>query len=151
MIECSTITGEMKLVPKEALTFRISVYAIIKHHGKILVQELKNNSKFFFPGGGVELGEKLKDALNREVTEETGLEIEIEKLLHTSETFFYYEPENAAWQCYSFFYQCKPLTVELLSANAVNDNEVKGSIWADLSSLKKADFKDPADEVFHLL
>ena len=151
MIECSTITGQKKLVPKEKLTFRISAYAVIRNEGKILVQELRNNDKYFFPGGGVEFGEKLEETLKREVMEETGIEIEVEKLLHTTETFFYYEPENAAWQCYSFFYICRPLTFKLLAHEEVDDYEARCSKWVELSGLKKEDFKDPADEVFQLL
>ncbi len=37
--------------------------------------------KWEFPGGGVEFGERLEDALVREVMEEYGFEIEVKKLL----------------------------------------------------------------------
>lgn len=37
--------------------------------------------KWEFPGGGVEFGEKLEDALVREVMEEYGFSIEVEELL----------------------------------------------------------------------
>lgn len=148
MIECSTITGATKSIPKDKLTFRVAAYALIQDNGKILVQPLTNNDKYFFPGGSVEFGETREEALKREVKEETGLDIEVGKLLHTTETFFYYESEDAAWQFYAFFYLCKPLSFELLADEEVDDDEAKASIWVELDSLKKDDFKDPADEAF---
>ena len=35
MIDCESIYGDRKLVPKEKLVFRPSVYAIIVHGGEI--------------------------------------------------------------------------------------------------------------------
>lgn len=37
-----------------------------------------------FPGGKLEFGEKLENCLHREVREETGLEVEVERLLYAN-------------------------------------------------------------------
>lgn len=61
---------------------RTGAKAIIVHNGKILVLKEKvtreNQEKIIhdFPGGGIELGEVLTDALKREVFEEVGLTVE---------------------------------------------------------------------------
>lgn len=49
---------------------------IFNPEGKIfLMKSHKWNDKYVIPGGHVELGEKLRDTLKREVKEETGLDV----------------------------------------------------------------------------
>ncbi len=57
----------------------IAVGAIIRHQDRlVLIRRDKEPAKGFwtFPGGAVELGESLQDAVRREVLEETGLQVE---------------------------------------------------------------------------
>lgn len=59
---------------------------IVNSEGRIFLAkrggEARNERyKWEFPGGGVEFGEQLEDALAREVMEEYGFEIEVETLL----------------------------------------------------------------------
>ncbi|MDX1701575.1 MAG: NUDIX domain-containing protein [Melioribacteraceae bacterium] len=64
---------------------RIRSGAIIEIDGKIaLIKRVRSNHEYFvFPGGGVEEGESLEAAAIREIKEELGIVIEIEKLLTT--------------------------------------------------------------------
>ncbi len=61
---------------------RTGAKAIIVHEGKVLIIRQKISRPggdeiiHDFPGGGIELGERLTDALKREVFEEVGLRIE---------------------------------------------------------------------------
>jgi len=60
-----------------------AVAAVIVEDGRILLVKRAaepSKGKWSVPGGSVEWGESLVDALKREVHEETGLEIEVEKL-----------------------------------------------------------------------
>ena len=61
---------------------RPGVKALIVNQGKILMVKERIEGRIIhdFPGGGVDYGEDLKKALKREVFEEIGLEIKIEKI-----------------------------------------------------------------------
>lgn len=63
------------------------VYAVILKEGKVLMVKNKKYNNWTLPGGGVEKGETLEQAAIREVWEETGLTVEIGKLLAVNETF----------------------------------------------------------------
>jgi nucleoside triphosphatase len=54
----------------------------------LIVRSTKWNSKYIIPGGHIELGEKMKDALIREVKEETGLKIYDIELLSLKESIY---------------------------------------------------------------
>ncbi len=66
------------------ITPKLTVDAAIILNGKIVLIKRKNQpyqGKFALPGGFVEIGETTKEATVREAYEETGLSIEIIKLL----------------------------------------------------------------------
>lgn len=88
MVKCKSIKGNYVELPEEKLSFRPSAYAVIIHDGQILMLNNKSNGKLFFPGGGIKIGERIEEALKREVREETGLEIQVEKFIHFKEQFF---------------------------------------------------------------
>jgi ADP-ribose pyrophosphatase YjhB (NUDIX family) len=70
MIECITHYGHKKLLPKDKLTFRPSVYAIIVDNGKVLLLNTRHTGRYSLPGGGIDIGETLEVALKREDREE---------------------------------------------------------------------------------
>lgn len=53
---------------------------IYNKEGKILLQKRSDNGRWGNPGGAMELGETVLDALKREIKEETSLEIEAPEL-----------------------------------------------------------------------
>jgi ADP-ribose pyrophosphatase YjhB (NUDIX family) len=74
----------MQPVPDPTLAneLRAGVAAIIRNsHGQILLQRRSDNGLWGLPGGSVEIGESVREAIVREVEEETGLTVEVERLI----------------------------------------------------------------------
>ena len=69
---------------------RVRVAGILIENGKLLlVAHNKNNNVYWLlPGGGVDFGESLTEALEREFSEELNIKIKVKDLLLISETIF---------------------------------------------------------------
>jgi len=66
--------------------------ALIHKGGKVLLVKRNNEpnkGRWALPGGLVELGEKVEDAVRREVKEEVGLDVKLEKLLDVRDDIHY--------------------------------------------------------------
>lgn len=137
MIEVTSINGYKKMVPKEKMTFRPGAYGVIINDGKVLLVSATSNNKYYFPGGGIELGEKIETALKREVLEETGLKVEVEKFIHFKEGFVYYDHWDKATHNFSFYYSCRPKSIDSLSQGEVNDEGTIHPQWLDVSTLDR--------------
>jgi len=148
MIECTSITGAKKSFPKDRLNLRVSVYGLAMDQGKILLVGSRHNPNLFPPGGGVETGETLHEALSREIEEETGLEVEIKKFVDFKETFFYYDPLDAAFHNFAFFYLCRPKFTNLIANDQIKDADAENPRWVDIKTPKKEQLNTPADELF---
>src|SRR5437667_7128487 len=61
--------------------FRIGVYALVFDGEHVLLAHRRDIDWWNLPGGGMEVGETVDEALRREVAEETGLEVEVEQLV----------------------------------------------------------------------
>ncbi|MFZ2970960.1 MAG: NUDIX domain-containing protein [Minisyncoccia bacterium] len=61
-------------MPEYSNSFEIIARAVIVKDGKILVCRGKGKDYYFFPGGHVEKGERMEDALKRELSEELGID-----------------------------------------------------------------------------
>ena len=65
------------------MDLRVAAYAVIERRGKILLTHWRRGHLhgWTLPGGGLEAGEDPKDAVVREVLEETGLDARVGRLL----------------------------------------------------------------------
>ena len=61
--------------------FRIGVFGIIIEDGNVLLGLRRDIDWWNLPGGGMELGETVDEALQREVLEETGLQVRVGRLV----------------------------------------------------------------------
>lgn len=62
---------------------RVAAYAVIVGDGRLLLSRLvsRNRPMWILPGGGIDEGEDPYDAVIREVFEETGYRVEVDRLL----------------------------------------------------------------------
>lgn len=89
--------------------FNVRVYGLlINEHSEILISDEQQEGRCFskFPGGGLELGEGLIDALKREFMEECAAEVEV--LNHFYTTDFYEKSSFNDSQILSIYYFVKP-------------------------------------------
>jgi Ser/Thr protein kinase RdoA (MazF antagonist) len=84
-----------------AYAWRIRYQGAIIQDGKILVVQHRNHedgrSYWLLPGGGRELGETEEECLRRELREETGLEVQIERLLLAQSPAQAHSPRRTYW------------------------------------------------------
>lgn len=151
-ITCKNNFGETVDILKEKFYFRPSVYAIIKNGNKILTTRTKSKNKIWFPGGAINVGEKLHEALTRECFEETGLKIsKIGEQLLFKENFFYYQPEDLAMHAYLFFYLCEVEHGDLTINGIEKEEDLIATEWIDINEIKRDDISDFQDEIFNVI
>lgn len=63
-----------------ASRFRIGVFALVHDNGLVLLARRRDSGWWNLPGGGMESGEAVDEAIVREVFEETELHVEVERL-----------------------------------------------------------------------
>ena len=95
-----------------------------------------------YPGGGVEWGEGLREALAREFQEELGLEIRIGDLVFFNEfpVISVFDPK---YQVFSFFYRVTalgPLDFETFAEVEVPENDGERPVWVKKSELMNVPF-----------
>ena len=125
----------------------LTVSAIIfnVHNEVLLCRSHKWDNKYVIPGGHVEYGEKLENALKREILEETGLNIHSIKLIGIKECFY----NNTHYKDRHFLfmdYTCMTDTVEVTL-----NNEAEEYIWSKLSDLHTYELGGFTESLFNKL
>lgn len=138
-VDCDTFDGQYVRVRVEELEFRPSAYALIHREGRVLLIRLPNG-KYYMPGGAVEKGETLVEAVIREAKEETGLDVEVRRYFCFREQFFYYRPTGSAWHGLSHCYVCEPLNAGLDLDPGAGDPEEGTPVWVDPRTMKDEEF-----------
>lgn len=133
MISCFDLEkGTTVEVPYEALVPRLAVYGIIIRGGNILLASTRYG--YSLPGGKIELGETLEEALAREIYEETGLVAHGIEKVGAGEDFYIYPNDRVAYHSMFTVCSCNEISGEV-SINQFNDDEAKYSMKAEWVSL----------------
>ena len=93
------------------------------------------------PGGKIDLGEPIVEALKREVHEEVGLEVEVSGLI---DVFEHLTPGEDNCHFVILYYRCRPLYCDIVR----NEHEVAEAAWVSWQNL--AEYNMPAGARFIL-
>ncbi|MBS7615631.1 NUDIX hydrolase [Candidatus Bathyarchaeota archaeon] len=115
----------------------VGVGAVILCNGKILLEKRKGEpgkGKWSVPGGLVELGESVENAVMREVKEETGLEVDSPKLIDVVDNIIRDENGEVKYHFVILDYFVKLKGGELEAADDAEELE-----WVALDDVEKYD------------
>ena len=122
-----------KLVSKRFPTHIVAVDGVVERDGKILIVKNRVKDYYSVPGGQVETGENLIEALKREFLEETGIEVEPTRLISVSSTTSSrpgYNGYETIPTIVTFGFACK-----YVGGSERTSNETSEVLWVDKDSV----------------
>jgi 8-oxo-dGTP diphosphatase len=134
----------------EAVTkFFVAGHALIEHKNKYLVTRRSKLSSYMplkwdIPGGIVEPGETLEEAIHREVNEETGLEIQIARVIYVYSN----RDQIPVRQTFQAVYLCKFSQGEI-RLNPSEHDSYKWLNYDNIASLDVIDFLRELVKAYH--
>lgn len=127
--------------------FNVRVYGTWIQGGKVLLtHELFRGIEMIkFPGGGVQHGEGIADALRREFNEELRVEVDIVRHLYTTD-FFQQSAFNPSEQLISIYYEVKSTQLPQLPESGLSGGGPFKIIWEDLNGINPQLLTFPIDQ-----
>jgi 8-oxo-dGTP diphosphatase len=147
MIRCRDWNEKMHEISLEKVSFRISAYGVIVRDNAILLSPQRDG--YDFPGGGMEIGETLKECLLREVKEETGLFVKMGEIVHTDHEFYYSISSQQAFNNILLYFLCYNPQGKI-STDGFDEYEklyARKAEWVSLDRIETIKFHNPVDSV----
>ncbi|WP_102262380.1 NUDIX hydrolase [Mesobacillus jeotgali] len=91
----------------EKAVFNYRVAAVMIVDNLVLIHKQANDEHWALPGGRVELQEDSQTSIVREIKEELGIDVKVDRLLWFTENFFDYNNKN--YHEIGLYYQVSPL------------------------------------------
>lgn len=144
---CRGVRGEPREVAIEELAWRPSVYGVALRDDKVLL--VPQWDGYDFPGGGIEIGETIDEAFEREFREETGLIAERGEALACASDFFIHPYTDKAYHTVLMYYLCENVSGEISDANfdEYEKKYAKKAEWVAIARIKDLKFYNPVDSV----
>lgn len=142
---CLDVEGNKWEIDAKTLAFRPSVYGIAIKDNKVLLSPQWDG--YDFPGGAIEIYETIEEALIREVKEETGLEVEVGKLVACESCFFKLPYSGKCVNSILIYRLCKVVGGEI-SVEGFDGNEkefLKKAEWISLDRIDSLKFYNSVD------
>lgn len=129
-------------IEKDKNWFRYRTGGILIHDGKMLFVKSRIGSYYYMIGGGVHMGERSDICIEREIFEETGLRVSVERLAVVCENFF--KCVGGAidgYDCHTieFYYDLKLLNDVALCKPQTDEGEEL--VWLPVGEIRNADIK----------
>lgn len=145
-------------VPCQDGIVNIRVGGIIMRDGRLLMVGNERSDYLYSVGGRVKFGETAEEAIVREVLEETGVKMEIDRLGFVHENYFYGDaPSNLGKLIYEisfFFYMKVPRDFEPISESFTEDQSMEHLKWVSLNedikmypTFFRTELRNPTDTV----
>ncbi|MBQ9375363.1 MAG: NUDIX domain-containing protein [Ruminococcus sp.] len=123
-------------VPCESGLINLRVGAIIIKDGKLLMVENKRSPYLYSVGGRIKFGETAEEAVIREVFEETGVQMEVDRLGFVHENYFYGDAATnmgkLIYEVSYFFYMKVPENFSPTCNSFTEDEQEEFLRWIEL-------------------
>ena len=123
----------------------IGVGAVIVEGGRVLLVRRDTEplrGEWSVPGGMLELGEKLRDGVRREVQEETGIDVETGDVLDVFDSIFTDTLGRTQYHYVLIDYLCRPLGGEPRAGSDVSDVR-----WVSADALPAMRLRESIEQV----
>ncbi len=140
----------------------LRVGAIIQKENKILMVGNDRTEYYYSVGGRIQFGESAEEAVVREVWEETGCKMEIERLAFVHENFFVGDAKTnlgkSIYEISFFFYMKVPENFEPVCMSFTEDNQMEKLHWIDIDGEEtyypaffREELREKVDGVRHIV
>ena len=135
---------------------------VLNEKKQLLLQKRADNGCWAYPGGAVELGESFEECAIREVLEETGVKLEVDRLGFVHENYFYGDaPTNLGKLIYEisfYFYMKVPSNFTPVSDSFTEDSSKEFLRWVSPNedikmypTFFRTELKNPTDTVKYFM